>query len=107
MEFVSIKPTDAFAISRSAENFVKNIKISNIDDEGDLVEEQIDLKDVKRNAGAIQKKLEKNREGYTFIILAMIIGMIVCELYFDIQFILLKDHQTNMNKIIVLLDSDI
>jgi len=96
IEFVAIKPNDALSISKATENFVKNIRINNLDEEEDLVEEEIDLKDVKRNTNSIQQKLEQNREGYNFIIIIMVLVMLFFELFFDIQFILLRDHENNL-----------
>ncbi len=96
-EFVNIRPADALSISKTTETFVKNIRINNLDDdEEDLVEEEVDLKDIKRNTSSIQHKMMQSREGYNFIILVMVLVMIFFELFFDIQYILLKNHESNM-----------
>ena len=97
IEFVSIKPNDALGISKDTEVFVKNIRNNNLDEEEDLVEEEIDLSNINRTTASIQQKLEKSREGYNFIILVIVLVMVFFELFFDIQFILLKDHGKALN----------
>ncbi len=93
LEFLQISPNQAQIIVRKCENFVKNVRINNMDEDDEDKEEDIDLKDVKRNKSALKDKLSKSSSGYNYIIVIMVFVYILIELYFDIIYIVVNSHQ--------------
>lgn len=96
LEFLQISPNQAQIIVRKCENFVKNVRINNMDEDEEDKEEEIDLKDVKRNKSALKDKLSKSSTGYNYIIVIMVFVYIIIELYFDIIYIVVNNHQNNL-----------
>lgn len=98
LEFLQISPNQAQFIVRKCENFVKNVRINNMDEDEEDKEEEVDLKDVKRNKNALKEKLSKSSQGYNYIIVTMIMVYILIELYFAIIYIIVNIHQTNLGQ---------
>ena len=98
LEFLQISPKQAQFIVKKCENFVKNIKINNMDEEEDDDEREDDteLIDLKRNKSAMKEKLSKSSTGYNYIIVSMVLVYLIIELYFDINFIVVMRHQANL-----------
>ena len=97
-EFLQISPTQAQFIVRKCENFVKNVRINNMDEDEEDKEEEIDLKDVKRNKSALKEKLSKSSTGYNYIIVIMVLVYIILELYFDVIYVIVNNHQQNLGQ---------
>ena len=98
LEFLQISPNQAQFIVKKCENFVKNVRINNMDEDEEDKEEEIDLKDVKRNKSALKEKLSKSSAGYNYIIVIMVLVYIILELYFDVIYIIVNNHQQNLGK---------
>ena len=98
LEFLQISPTQAQFIVRKCENFVKNVRINNMDEDEEDKEEEIDLKDVKRNKSALKEKLSKSSTGYNYIIVIMVLVYIIIELYFDVIYVIVNNHQQNLGQ---------
>jgi hypothetical protein len=96
LEFLQITPNQAQFIVRKCENFVKNVRINNMDEDEEDKEEEVDLKDVKRNKSALKEKLSKSSTGYNYIIVTMVFVYIIIELYFAIVYIVVNQHQSNL-----------
>ena len=93
LEFLQISPNQAQFIVRKCENFVKNVRINNMDEDEEDKEEDIDLKDVKRNKSALKEKLSKSSSGYNYIKVMMVFVYITIEVYFVIIYIIVNLHQ--------------
>ena len=96
LEFLHITPHQDQFIVKNCENFVKNVRMNNMDEDEEDKEEDIDLKDVKRNKSMLKEKLSKSSTGYNYIIIIMIFVYLIMVLYFDIIYIVVLMHQQNL-----------
>jgi hypothetical protein len=94
IEFLGIKPQEAQVIVKRCEYFVKNIRVSNADDNEDEEKEEEVLK-VTRNNKALKDKLKKSRTGYNFILFLLILLSVVLMLYYIILFLLVSNFKKN------------
>jgi len=97
--FLLISPQESQLIVKRIENFVKNVRINNIEDDDDDLEheEDSDYRELnKRSTSALKEKFRRNREGYTYLIIILVSVWVILESYFVIYFIVLKDYQANL-----------
>jgi len=106
IEFLSVSPQEAQLIVKKTESFVKNVRINNLEDEDEDKEDEMEFKDLsKRSTSALKEKVKRNREGYKNIIYILIFVWLILECYFNVFFIMVREHQNNLIKFMTINNS--
>ena len=91
LEFLSIKPQEAQKIIKKCENFIKNVRINNTEDE-DEDEKDEDLQNLKRDNKSLREKLKQSKNGYYFIIFTIVLVVVILMIYYIIMIVLYNNY---------------
>jgi len=106
IEFLSVSPQEAQLIVKKTESFVKNVRINNLEDEDEDKEDEMEFKDLsKRSTSALKEKVKRNRDCYKNFIYILIFVWLILECYFNVFFIMVREHQNNLIKFMTINNS--